>query len=79
MGQNGYYNAVFASKWARIGGTVNLDQSIRGIRISPICFSMTGVFSIRMDDVYLGEGVGAIIFNDGFETGNTSVWSSHVP
>jgi len=75
MGSSGYYNEVFASRWARIGGTFDLDPTIRGIRISPICFSMTGVFSIRIDDIYLGKGVGAIIFNDGFESGSTSVWS----
>jgi hypothetical protein len=79
MGQRGYYRDVSASDWTWIGGTFDLDPTIRGIRISPICFSSTGVFAIRIDDVYLGEGVGAIIFNDGFESGNTSVWSAVVP
>lgn len=79
MGLQGRYNAVFAWRWARIGATIELDPSIRGIRISPICFSSVGTFSIRIDDIYLGEGVGAIIFNDGFESGDTSVWSAEVP
>ncbi len=79
LGSSGSCNAVFASSWARIGTTRNLDPSIRGIRISPICFSSTGVFSILIDDIYLGEGVGAIIFNDGFESGSTSVWSAQMP
>jgi len=79
MGGGGHYQAVFASRWTRIGGTVELDPSIRGIRISPICFSSLGTFSIHIDDIYLGEGVGAIIFNDGFESGDTTVWSAEVP
>jgi hypothetical protein len=79
MGSSGYYDEVFASRWARIGATFDLDPTIRGIRISPICFSMTGVFSIRIDDIYLGKGVGEIIFNDGFESGSTSVWSAQMP
>jgi hypothetical protein len=78
MGSKGYYNDVFASDWARIGGTFDLEPSIRGIRISPICYSLVGAFSIRIDDVYLGEGVGAIIFNEGFECGDTSIWSATV-
>jgi hypothetical protein len=40
---------------------------------------MTGIFSVLIDDIYLGEGVGAIIFNDGFESGSTSVWSAQMP
>lgn len=78
MGAGGTYTYVYAH-WSRIGTTINLDPAIRGIRISPICFSSTGVFSVRIDDIYLGEGVGAIIFNDGFESGSTSVWSAGVP
>jgi hypothetical protein len=79
MGLHGYYNAVFASTWSRIGATMDLDPTIRGIRISPICFSSTGVFSVRIDDIYLGEHVGAIVFNDGFESGSASAWSAEVP
>lgn len=79
MGLQGYYNLVFTSRWARIGGTLELDPSIRGIRISPICFSSEGTFSVRIDDIYMGEGVGAIIFNDGFESGHTGAWSSTIP
>jgi hypothetical protein len=79
MGLSGYYNAVSASSWSRIGGTLDLDPTIRGIRISPICYSSTGVFSVRIDDIYLGEGVGAIIFNDGFESGDPFIWSVSVP
>jgi hypothetical protein len=78
LGSGGVYTYVYAH-WSRIGTTRNLDPTTRGIRISPICFSMTGTFSIRIDDIYLGEGVGAIIFNDGFESGSTSVWSAEVP
>jgi hypothetical protein len=79
MGQRGYYNAVSTSSWSRIGGTFDLEPTIRGIRISPICFSLGGTISVRIDDVYLGDGVGAIIFNDGFESGNTSIWSAESP
>ncbi len=74
----GFYTYVY-TYWSRIGSTIDLDPAVRGIRISPICFSSTGVFSVHIDDIYLGVGVGAIIFNDGFESGSTSVWSAEVP
>jgi len=79
MGLNGFYGNVSASDWTWIGGTLNLDPSIRGIRISSVCESLAGGFSVQIDDIYLGEGVRAIIFNDGFESGSTSVWSAEVP
>jgi len=78
MGLHGYYNDVSASDWTWIGGTLNLDSSIRGIRVSPICYSLVGTFSVRIDDVYLGEDVGPIIFIDGFDIGNASNWSAVV-
>jgi hypothetical protein len=79
MGLSGYYDDVSASVWSWIGGTLALDPSIRGIRISAICYSLVGAFTVRIDDVYLGEGVGPIIFMDGFEIGSTSMWSAAVP
>ncbi len=79
MGSRGTYTAISSTSWTRIGLTLDLDPAIRGIRISPICFSFGGTVSVRIDDIYLGEGVGAIIFNDGFESGSTSVWSAAVP
>lgn len=76
MGGGGTYTAISTSSWTRIGGTFDLDPAIRGIRISAICFSFGGMVTVRIDDIYLGVGVGAIIFNDGFESSDTSAWGS---
>jgi hypothetical protein len=79
MGLSGFYNAVSASSWSRISGTLDLDPSIRGVRVSAICASPAGQFSVRIDDIYLGEGVSGAIFRDGFESGNTSDWTTAAP
>jgi hypothetical protein len=79
MGLTGFYRGVSASEWTWIGGTLDLDPLIRDIRISPICYSPVGAFTVRIDDVYLGEDAGPIIFMDGFDIGNTSMWSTVIP
>jgi len=78
-GGRGTYNAVSASRWTWIGGLDDLDPAVRGIRISTICFSILGAFTMRIDDIYLREGLSDPIFGDGFETGNTSAWSTIAP
>lgn len=79
MGSRGWYTNVFSQVWTWIGGSFDLDPGVRGIRISPICYSMVGTFSVRIDDVYLGEGVSTILFIGCFESGDTTGWSSAVP
>jgi len=79
MGQRGSYTYVYATHWNRIYGSFDLEPGVRGIRISPICFSDNGVFSVLIDDIYLGDGVGATIFFNGFETGTTEHWDTTSP
>lgn len=65
--------------WTWVGGQTLLEPTVAGIRIAVQCSSTSDPFTVRIDDIYLGEGVGDAIFLDGFEFGDTSAWSATVP
>jgi len=62
--------------WNRVQGEFPTAPGSVEVRVS--C-SGDFDFTVRIDDIYLGEGLGSAIFSDGFEQGDTGRWSSATP
>ena len=69
----------FPDTWNWVGRTFTLDPATSSVSVRVSCFSSTGDFVERLDDIYLGAGQSEMIFGAGFEHGNTARWSATVP
>lgn len=75
---------TFSGGWdALAGGSLTPGAGTGSIELRLHCTNaegQTAALDVRFDDVVVStQGLGDVIFSDGFETGNTGRWSSVVP